>query len=38
MTSHGNMAQEKTQNLLKFLYIFKLEYPEKPEKLSFLNG
>ena len=38
MTFHGNMAQEKTQNLLKCLYIYKLEYSEKPGKLSFLNG
>lgn len=38
MTFHGNMAQEKTQNLLKCLYIYNLEYSEKPGKLSFLNG
>ena len=38
MTFHGNVVQEKTQNLLKCLYIYKLEYSEKPGKLSFLNG
>ena len=33
MTFHGNMAQEKTQNLWKCLYIYTLEYSEKSEKL-----